>query len=290
VVSLTDANPFGSAADFTASLSWGDGQSSAGRVTGDRRGGFLVQGTNTYTRGGDIVLHFSDVPSGTVTVFNPYTSQGFQLTSTSGGFVFNSPDTGNGSFQTVGNNPFYAGANGLMAFVPATITLTQTNGDPFSLLSIDLARSFAFDPAPSVAFTGTLAGGGTVHQMLTVTTSSPPLTFQTFDPTGFTNVISVSWEQDVVAGEGVHQFGNIHLVTGAVPEPASLALLAVGIALALADTHHSRLTLSRRKRIGELAKRIPALLRSSPWLEDREPRRARWSDDADAHHSLATHS
>jgi hypothetical protein len=124
------------------------------------------------------------VPSGTLIVVNPYTSQGFQLTSASGGFVFNSPDTGNGSFQTVGNNPFYAGANGLAAFVPATITLTQTNGDPFSLLSIDLARNFAFDRAPSVPFTCTLAGGGTVHQMLTVTSSSPPLTFQTFDLTG----------------------------------------------------------------------------------------------------------
>jgi hypothetical protein len=124
--------------------------------------------------------------------------------------------------------------------VPGTITLTQTNGDPFSLLSIDLARNFAFDPAPSVTFTGTLAGGGTVDQMLTVTTSSPPLTFQTFDLTGFTNVISVSWEQDVAASEGVHQFGNIHLFAGAVTEPASLPLLALGIALALAYTLHFR--------------------------------------------------
>ena len=61
-----------------------------------------------------------------------------------------------------------------------------------------------------------------------------------------------SWDQDVVASEGVHQFGNIHLFTGAVPEPASLALLAVGIALAVAYTHHSRVALSRRKRVGEV--------------------------------------
>jgi hypothetical protein len=195
----------------------------------------------TPVRGGDIVLNFSEVPSGTLIVSNPYTSQGFQLTSTSGGFVFNSPDTGNGSPQTVGNNAFYAGANGLTAFAPGTITLTQINGDPFSLLSIDLARNFAFDPAPSAPFTGTLAGGGTVHQMLTVTTNSPPLAFQTFDLTGFTNVISVSWEQDGVASAGIHQFGNIHLFTGAVPEPASWALLALGIALALAYTRLSRL-------------------------------------------------
>jgi hypothetical protein len=46
------------------------------------------------------------------------------LTSSSGGFVLNSPETGNGSPQTPGNNPFYAGANGLAAFAPATITLS----------------------------------------------------------------------------------------------------------------------------------------------------------------------
>src|SRR5207244_1429781 len=105
-------------------------------------------------RGGDVILNFSDVPPGTLVVASPYTSQGFTLTSTGGGFVFNSPDTGNGSPQSVGNNPFYAGANGLASFSPATITLTQTNGDPFSLLSIDLARNFEFDPAPTVTFTG----------------------------------------------------------------------------------------------------------------------------------------
>ncbi len=98
----------------------------------------------------DIVLNFDDVPPGTLAVFNPYVSQGFTLTSSSGGFVFNSPDTGNGSPQTVGNNPYYAGANGLAAFAPATITLSQTNGNPFSLLSIDLARNFEFDIPPTV--------------------------------------------------------------------------------------------------------------------------------------------
>jgi hypothetical protein len=188
----------------------------------------LVSLPGAPVRGGNIVLNFSDVPSGTLTIFNPYTSQGFQLTSSSGGFVFNSPDTGNGSPQPVGNNPFYAGANGLAAFAPATITLTQTNGEPFSRLSIGLARNFAFDPPPSSTFTGTFAGGGTVAQTLTVSTASPPLTFQTFDLTGFTNVTSVTWDQDVVPSEGIHQFGNIHLFIGlAVPEPSSLVTGAI---------------------------------------------------------------
>ena len=183
---------------------------------------------------GDVVLDFTDVPPGTLSVFNPYQSQGFTLTSTTGGFVFNSPDTGNGTPQPVGNNPFYDGANGLAAFSPATITLTQTNGQPFSLLSIDLARNFAFDPAPTVTFTGTLVGGGTVTETFMVTTPPPPSPsgFQTFDFAGFTGLTSVSWDQGGVGG--VHQFSNIHLTTVGVPEPPALTLLALTLPVALA--------------------------------------------------------
>ena len=178
------------------------------------------------------ILNFSDVPSGTLTIFGPYTSQGFTLTSSSGGFAFNSPGTGNGSPQSPGTNPFYAGANGLAAFAPATITLMDTGGDPFSLLSIGLARDFAFDPAPTVTFIGTLDGGGTVSETFMVSLASPPLTFQTFSFAGFTNVVSVSWNQPT-ASNGLHQFGNVELASAAspaaVPEPATLSLLLMAL-------------------------------------------------------------
>jgi hypothetical protein len=183
-------------------------------------------------RAGDVILNFGDIPDGTHVISSPYTSQGFLLTSTSGGFSFNSPDTGNGFPQPVGNNPFYAGANGLAAFAPGTITISQISGDPFSLLSIDLARNFAFDLPPATTFSGTLMGGGTVTESVAVSTSSPPLVFQSFDLTGFTNVTSVSWEQAVDQAQGIHQFANIHLFAGAVPEPPGLVLLALGAPLA----------------------------------------------------------
>ena len=194
----------------------------------------LVCMSGVPVRAGDIVLNFNDVPPGTVSVFNPYMSQGFTLTSTSGGFAFNSPDTGNGAFQPPGNNPYYAGANALAAFSPATITLTQTSGEPFSLVSIDLARNFEFDPAPTVTFTGTLTGGGTVTETFMVTTPPPPSppAFQTFDFTGFTGLTSVSWDQPVFT-QGLHQFTNITLSTGVVPEPSALTLLTLGLPLAL---------------------------------------------------------
>ena len=51
--------------------------------------------------------------------------------------------------------------------------------------------------------------------------------FQTFDFTGFDNLISVDWGQPQLA-DGLHQFANIHLGPGtaAVPEPGAMALLA----------------------------------------------------------------
>lgn len=179
----------------------------------------------------DVVLDFSDVAPGTLLVFSPYTSQGFSLTSTAGGFVFNSPDTGNGAPQVVGNNPFYAGANGFASFAPATITLTRLDAQPFSLLSIDLARNFAFDPPPTVTFTGAISGGGSITESFSVTSTSPPLVFQGFTFAGFTDVTSVSWLQPA-SGPTVHQFANVHLgPVAALPEPSSVELALLAIAL-----------------------------------------------------------
>jgi hypothetical protein len=192
-----------------------------------------------------IILNFSDVAPGSLIVSSPYQSQGFTLTSSSGGWVFNSPDTGNGAPQIPGSNPYYAGANGLAAFSPATTTLTQTNGSPFSLLSIDLARNFEFDPAPTVTFTGMIEGGGTVTDTFTVTTPvGPPAAFQTFTFTGFADLTSVSWDQPDPAA-GLNQFTNITLST--VPEPSSLILAgfgALGLAIPFLARHRRRMRIT----------------------------------------------
>lgn len=187
---------------------------------------------------GITTLDFTDVPPGTLVLASPYLGRGFTLGTSSGGFVVESAGTGNGAPQTPGANPFYAGAVGLAAFSPATITLTRTDGGPFSLLSIDLARAFAFDPAPSILLTGTRANGTTVSQFLTVTAASPPLAFQRFALTGFTGLTAVRWDQPVFT-QGVHQFGNVRLAT-TVPEPATLLLVAAGVPLVAAGWRRTR--------------------------------------------------
>jgi hypothetical protein len=49
---VSDADPAGTAADYTATISWGDGTSGPGVVQASRGGGFGVSGGHTYTSAG----------------------------------------------------------------------------------------------------------------------------------------------------------------------------------------------------------------------------------------------
>src|SRR5262249_46601615 len=48
VATFANADPFGGAGSYAATINWGDGSVSAGVVTPDGAGGFLVTGSNTY--------------------------------------------------------------------------------------------------------------------------------------------------------------------------------------------------------------------------------------------------
>ena len=52
VASFTDSNPYLRPADFSATLTWGDGQTSAGTIVTNPSGGFLVLGDHTYAQAG----------------------------------------------------------------------------------------------------------------------------------------------------------------------------------------------------------------------------------------------
>ena len=56
VASFLDADPNGTAGDYTATINWGDGRTSAGTITPDGSGGFDVSGTHTYKVEGTFVL------------------------------------------------------------------------------------------------------------------------------------------------------------------------------------------------------------------------------------------
>ncbi len=52
VATFTDADPAGTASDYTATINWGDGTTSAGTITSVAGGGFAVTGSHTYANGG----------------------------------------------------------------------------------------------------------------------------------------------------------------------------------------------------------------------------------------------
>ncbi|HEY3922716.1 MAG TPA: PKD domain-containing protein [Gaiellaceae bacterium] len=61
---FTDANPFGTASDFTATITWGDAATSAGTVTGPTGGPFTVTGSHQYAEEGTYSVKVSVVDDG----------------------------------------------------------------------------------------------------------------------------------------------------------------------------------------------------------------------------------
>lgn len=62
VATLADTNPYGTAADFTATIDWGDGEVAGGTVSGPTGGPFTVSGSHTYAALGfyTITVHIVD--------------------------------------------------------------------------------------------------------------------------------------------------------------------------------------------------------------------------------------
>jgi hypothetical protein len=69
VANFTDANPFAPLSDFTATINWGDGASSAGTVSGPVGGPFSVSGSHSYASTGifTISVAINDVGGSTAT-------------------------------------------------------------------------------------------------------------------------------------------------------------------------------------------------------------------------------
>ena len=63
VASFVDGNPLAPATDFTASITWGEGNASAGTIQAQGGGNFTVSGTNTYASPGNfsIIVSISDI-------------------------------------------------------------------------------------------------------------------------------------------------------------------------------------------------------------------------------------
>jgi hypothetical protein len=72
VATFTDANPGGTAAEFSASIDWGDGRTSAGVVSALAGGGFAVGGSHRYDFKGSyrITVRIADAGGSTAAAFS----------------------------------------------------------------------------------------------------------------------------------------------------------------------------------------------------------------------------
>jgi hypothetical protein len=82
VASFVDGNPLAPLANFTASISWGDGNTSAGSIQGQGGGQFTVSGSNTYVNPGNypITVSISDIGGNTAIAVSKAAVAGAALT------------------------------------------------------------------------------------------------------------------------------------------------------------------------------------------------------------------
>ena len=161
-----------------------------------------------------------------------YTENGFVL-STFGNIAgqsgFGSAHSGQADYYFGSTALFNDDTNGGLTY------LQKVGGGVFSLTSMKLAaltKTWSFYPGEEfVTFVGTRANGSTVEQKVLLLSNT---VFQTVQFLDFNNLVSVNWAQGNSANKAFNQFDDI-VIDGdqapqSVPEPASIALLGLGLA------------------------------------------------------------
>ena len=140
---------------------------------------------------------------------------------TSQGYVFTSSFSRNDSFAvwaTDNSSGFYPGSTALFnKYAGERTTLKRTDLGAFDMASIELCNVWRSTITQSIRFTGTRADASTVTNTFTLT---DPANLHTFAFSGMTAIVKLEWDQL----SPFNQFDNVTIV----PEPASLAMLALG--------------------------------------------------------------
>jgi hypothetical protein len=124
IASFTDANASASAADFTATVNWGDGTTSAGTIAANGSGGFNVTGGHTWTSGGvkPVSVTITGAGGGTANAAGSTTVARKGITGSSGGYL-----TGTRGVSLTSTIAFFADPN--LTSSPSDFTATINWGD-----------------------------------------------------------------------------------------------------------------------------------------------------------------
>ncbi|HZU34994.1 MAG TPA: hypothetical protein VFA18_03755, partial [Gemmataceae bacterium] len=211
VATFTDTNTANPASEFTATISWGDGQSSAGTITGSN-GAFTVTGSHNYATVGNFPISVAISNFGgsatatastsatitpatpTVTVSDPsgtFNGQPFAATAAAVGIDGKTPVSGSFSFA------YYAGTSATgtpLNAVPVnagtyTVVATFTSNDPNYISGGTAQTTFTISPAmltvtgtsikaiAGAPFSGTLATFSSTDAMVTSADFSATITW-----------------------------------------------------------------------------------------------------------------
>ncbi|MBF2058098.1 MAG: PEP-CTERM sorting domain-containing protein [Cyanobacterium sp. T60_A2020_053] len=188
-----------------------------------------VFGVMAKAEGASFVIDFEALRNDSAGLTNEgasYSEDGFTL-------VTSNPNNSNFFSVNAQDTPRYQGSVSFFDNnVNGEATLTKDDGSAFDLLSIDLDQLNTTGGAP-VNFTGTKADSSTVNQSFTLdgvgVTDDSTRGFQTFNFTGFDNLLSVSWIQQAP----FHHFDNITLSASnslTTPEPSLvLGIISFGV-------------------------------------------------------------
>lgn len=187
-----------------------------------------------------IVVDFEDLSTGNNGLFvsnGSLLSRGFNVAH-SGSFAILHGTAGQGGTDFSGN-----GTNRLLSFNTSTITLSRVGGVPFGLSAFDGGESWVNLPhfwATQIQVTGYYEVGGTTTQFFGLDlVKSPTVGMQVFSTNGsFTGLSKVEF----VGIGGNPEFSIDNMVTSTVPEPQTVALLVVGLAV-VAGASRRRATL-----------------------------------------------
>lgn len=190
VATFADANPGGTASDFSATVLWGDGHVSVGTVTGSTGGPFTVTATNTYLEEGtnSIEVVVDDVGGSKATITSTANVQDATLAATV------TPITGPEftPFSGVVATFTDANPNGTLSDFTATIEWgdgTTTTGTvatvPTGGFNVSGSHTYAEDGNFTVSVKVTDVGGSTVVATGTATITEPPLVGSGVSVSGF---------------------------------------------------------------------------------------------------------